>query len=150
MAHVLFLLDRAAKGPQERPRFHDNINSSLGEDAEVEFGMQGTGGRCRSVEGGQRTRTRGEPCSMCSLSVSSGWAQTARPSGQAEHWKRAQRDVPLRGHLLLQGPQPVMLPAAGQPSSPAGAPSTQHPSPLSSTCPSAVLTPAATTQHDHR
>lgn len=61
-----------------------------------------------------RTRARREPRSMCSLSVPSGWAQTARPSCQADHWKRAQRDAPLRGHLFLQGLQPGMLPAAGQ------------------------------------
>lgn len=149
MAHILFLLDRAAKGPQERPRFHDNINPSLGEDAEVESGTQGTGGRCRSVEGGENKGPRGAP-------------QHVQPVGIIRVGPNGQAIMP--GRPLEEGPEGCALtrasPSAGATardapcswaaSSPGGAPSTQHPSPLSSTCPSAVLTPAATTQHDHR
>lgn len=77
------------------------------ETAEVKCGRQGVDGGWMSVKAGrsrvdhtEKPKTAllapREPRKVCSLLASPGWADTARPSRQAAHWTRVQRDAPLR------------------------------------------------------
>ena len=74
--------------------------------AEVKCGRQGVDGRWMSVKAGrsrvdhtEKPRTAllapREPRKVCSLLALPGWADTAKPSHQAAHWRRVQRDAPL-------------------------------------------------------
>lgn len=77
------------------------------ETAEVKCGRQSVDGGWMSVKAGrsrvdhtEKPKTAllapREPRKVCSLLASPGWADTARPSRQAAHWRRVQRDAPLR------------------------------------------------------